>query len=170
VYDRGAWFPAFFGALAVLLALGALNNARIVGRLGVRRIVRRFSLGALAATGVLATLSLVTDGRPNFWLFALAIGLMLPLTQGLVPNCNTAAMVPVAHVAGTAAAIIATVTIGGSAILGGVLSGAFDRTTTPYSVGAFVFHVPAVALIWYVTSGKRGRVLDNPTSVTVPVE
>lgn len=170
VYDKGSWFPAFFGAIAVLLALGALNNARIVGRLGVRTIVRRFSIGALAATAALATLALVTDGRPNFWLFFAGVAIMLPLTQGLVPNCNTAAMVPVAHVAGTAAAIIATVTIGGSALLGGVLSEAFDRTTTPYSVGAFAFHVPAVALIWYVTSGARGRALDTPSTVAVPVE
>ncbi len=57
VYDYGTWFPLFFGAVAVLLALSSLNNAALVARVGVVRLVRRMSLIGLAAAGGLVAVS-----------------------------------------------------------------------------------------------------------------
>ena len=52
VYDYGSWFPLFFGGVALLLAFSSLNNARLVGRLGLTTLVRRMSVaGVVLARG-----------------------------------------------------------------------------------------------------------------------
>jgi DHA1 family bicyclomycin/chloramphenicol resistance-like MFS transporter len=155
VYDRGAWFPLFFGAIAVLLALSSLNNARLVRRLGVVALVRRMAVIGVVMAAVLAVVALTADGHPNFWVFSVALALVVPVAQGLVPNCNTAAMAPMPHVAGTASAVIGTVTTAGGALLGGAVSGAFDGTTRPIAVGIFVCITVAAGMILLATAQPR---------------
>jgi DHA1 family bicyclomycin/chloramphenicol resistance-like MFS transporter len=83
----------------------------------------------------------------------------VPLAQGLVPNANTAAMMPMPHVAGTASAIIGTITMAGGALLGGLVSGAFDGTVRPFALGVFTFMSIAAALILFgaTTRGHDDR-------------
>lgn len=149
VYGYGAWFPLFFGAIAVLLAVNSLTNAWLIGRLGVIRLVRITSvLGVLAAL-IFAVIAFTGDGRPNFWLFTIALCAVVPIAQGLSPNSNTIAMTPLPHVAGTASAIIATVTATGGALLGSLASDAFDGTVRPFAVYVLVFMVlSAICTRW----------------------
>jgi MFS transporter, DHA1 family, multidrug resistance protein len=158
VYGYGDYFPFFFGAIALLLAVSSLNNARLVGRVGVTVLVRRMAVIGVSLAAVLTVVSFTNGGRPNFWLFAVALGIMLPLAQGLVPNANTAAMAPVPHVAGTASAIIATITTAGGALLGGFVSGAFDGTVRPFAVGVFAFIAISAALILFGATTRAGAV------------
>lgn len=155
VYDRGEWFPLFFGAIAVLLALSSLNNARLVRRIGIRTLVRRMAVIGVVLASVLATVATIGGGHPNFWVFSVAIALVVPVAQGLVPNCNTAAMTPMAQVAGTASAVIGTVTTAGGALLGGVVSGAFDGTTRPIAFGMLAFISIAAVMILLATSTRH---------------
>lgn len=154
VYERGEWFPLFFGAIAVLLALSSLNNARLVRRLGVRTLVRRMAVIGVVLATVLAVVSLAGGGRPNFWLFSVSLAVVVPVAQGLVPNCNTAAMTPLPHVAGTASAVIGTVTTAGGALLGGLVSGAFDGTTRPMALGLLGFFTVAAAMVFLATAHR----------------
>lgn len=149
VYGYGAWFPLFFGVIAVLLAINSLNNARLVGRLGVIPLVRgQAIIGVVAAIGLVAV-SFTGDGQPNFWLFTLALCVVLPLVQGLSPNSNSLAMEPLPHVAGTASSIIATVTAAGGALLGGMASSAFDGTVRPFAIYILVFiSLAAASILW----------------------
>jgi len=149
VYGYGALFPLFFGVIAVLLAINSLNNARLVGRLGVIPLVRgQAIIGVVAAIGLVAV-SFTGDGQPNFWLFTLALCVVLPLVQGLSPNSNSLAMEPLPHVAGTASSIIATVTAAGGALLGGMASSAFDGTVRPFAIYILVFiSLAAASILW----------------------
>jgi DHA1 family bicyclomycin/chloramphenicol resistance-like MFS transporter len=72
---------------------------------------------------------------------------MLPSVTALVPNTNTAAMAPLASVAGMAAAIIGTVSTIGGAVLGGVVDRAYDGSVLPFTVAAFVFSLAAGAAV-----------------------
>ncbi|MGD9701776.1 MAG: multidrug effflux MFS transporter [Acidimicrobiia bacterium] len=155
VYGYGTWFPLFFGSIAVLLAVSSLNNARLVGRLGITTLVRRMAVVGVVLAGVLVVVSFTGSGRPNFWLFTLALAIVVPMAQGLVPNCNTAAMMPLPHVAGTASTIIATVTTAGGALLGGFVSSAFDGTVRPFAVGIAVYVVIAALFILVGATGGR---------------
>jgi len=163
VYDMGPWFPVFFGAIAVLLALSSLNNARLVRRLGITVLVRRMAVIGVALAAVLVVVALTDGGQPPFLLFAVALAVVVAVAQGLVPNCNTAAMMPVPHVAGTASAVIATITTAGGALLGGLVTGAFDGTTRPIAIGIFVFIASAAAMILLGT-----RAPASPTPIAPP--
>ena len=156
VYGYGTWFPLFFGVIAVLLAINSLNNARLVGRLGVTRLVRVQAVVGVAAGATLTGIAFTNSGRPNFWLFMLALCFVLPTVQGLSPNSNSLAMSPVPHVAGTASSIIATVTAAGGALLGGLASNAFDGTVRPFAVYILVYIALAAAFIlWGTTGGSK---------------
>ncbi|MDO8361267.1 MAG: multidrug effflux MFS transporter [Actinomycetota bacterium] len=158
-YGYGSWFPLFFGGIAVLLAVNSLNNARLVGRLGVVRLLRLEAMIALAAALALVAISFASDGgRPSFWLFVLVLAVLLPAVQGLAPNTNTLAMSPLPHVAGTASAIISTLTSAGGALLGGLASGAFDGTVRPFAVYLLVFAgVAATFIVWGTAAAERER-------------
>jgi DHA1 family bicyclomycin/chloramphenicol resistance-like MFS transporter len=90
---------------------------------------------------------MTSQGRPNFWLFFIALALVVPIAQGLVPNCNTAAMMPVPHIAGTASSIIATISTAGAALLGSLATSQFDGTVRPLAIIIFTFiSIGAIAI------------------------
>jgi MFS transporter, DHA1 family, multidrug resistance protein len=155
VYDYAVWFPLWFGVIAVVLAVSSLNNARLVGRLGVVRLVRRLTLLSVLGGAVLVGVSFSGGGIPNFWVLTIVLMVVLPMAQGTTPNANTIAMSPVPHVAGTASAVIATVTIAGGSLLGTIASDAFDGTVRPYAIFTAAYVAAAAMLIWWGTSGSR---------------
>jgi DHA1 family bicyclomycin/chloramphenicol resistance-like MFS transporter len=147
VYGYGSWFPLIFGTLAVLLAINSLNNARIVQRMGINKLVRQSALVGVGTSLLLVVISMTSQGRPNFWLFFIALALVVPIAQGLVPNCNTAAMMPVPHIAGTASSIIATISTAGAALLGSLATSQFDGTVRPLAIIIFTFiSIGAIAI------------------------
>lgn len=155
VFGYGKWFPLFFGAIAVLLAVNSLNNARLVQHLGAVPLVRRLAVVGTVTAALLAVVGFTGGAHPNFWVFTLALCLVIPVAQGLTPTCNTIAMTPVPHVAGTASALISTVTTAGGALLGGIASSAFDGTVKPFGVFILVFVASAAGLILWGTSSAR---------------
>jgi len=148
VFDQEDLFPLIFGALAIGLALGSLVAGRLVTRVGLARLVRYGALYAVGSAAVLALVGVASGGHPPLWLFFGASVLMLPSVTALVPNTNTAAMAPLASVAGMAAAIIGTVSTIGGALLGGVVDSAYDGSVAPFTVAALVFSVAAGAAIF----------------------
>ncbi len=153
-YDLEAWFPLFFGAIGVVLAISSLNNARLVRRIGVQRLVRRMSIVGVGAAVCLVALAVATGGKPNFLLFSAVLSVVLALGQGLSPNSNALAMAPVPHVAGTASSIIATVTSGGGAVLGGLAASFGSTSVTPFSVALLAYFAVATTLILWGTAGR----------------
>ena len=147
VYGYGSWFPLFFGSVAIMLALNSLNNARLVHKIGITQLVRRMVVVAMCTSFVFLLISRLNHGHPNFWLYAISLACVIPVAQGLVPVCNTAAMIPLPHVAGTASAIISTVTTAGGALLGNIGSSAFNGTVQPLAIALMAYVLIAAVLI-----------------------
>jgi len=147
VYGYGSWFPLFFGSVAIMLALNSLNNARLVHNIGITQLVRRMVVVAMCTSFIFLLISRLNHGHPNFWLYAIGIACVIPVAQGLVPVCNTAAMIPLPHVAGTASAIISTVTTAGGALLGNIGSSAFNGTIQPLAIALMAYVLIAAVLI-----------------------
>lgn len=154
VYGRGDWFPYIFGAIAAVMGVGVLANARAVGRFGVVRMVH----GVLLAYTVLALfgvgIAVVTGGSPPFWLYLGLLAVTLGTHAVLIPNVNTVAMDPVGEVAGTASAILGTVATGAAAILGAVVDRLYNGTVLPLSVAFLVAGVLGLVIVVWTERGK----------------
>lgn len=164
VYGYGTWFPVIFGCVAFVFSMNALNNARLVRTRGNIPLIRRLLTLAVASAGFFMAVAWFSDGSPAFWLYMVAIILVVPIAQGLGPLCNTAAMSPVAHIAGTASSVMATVTTAGGALLGGFASDQFDGTIRPLATWFFGFITIAAVL---VLIGTRVPARDKVTSTSV---
>jgi MFS transporter, DHA1 family, multidrug resistance protein len=158
VFDQARLFPVIFGVLAIGLAFGSLLSGKLVLRIGLARLVRLGAAYAVGTTFVLAVVGVATDGRPPLWLFLVASAVMLPSVTALVPNTNTAAMAPLGHVAGTAAAIIGTISTIGGALLGSVIDNAYDGTVRPFTIGAFALALLAATAVW--VAGRPTAAVD----------
>jgi len=135
VFDRGDQFPVIFGVVAILFAIGALINGSLVERLGIDRLVDIALLVQAPIIVALVIVSVSAGGRPSFWVFMPLLGLTLGTFMLLTPNLNSAAMVPVGHIAGTASAATGAVRIFGGALFGTIISSLTTTSVTPFAVG-----------------------------------
>jgi len=161
VFGQADLFAVIFGVLAIGLALGSLLSGKLVIRIGLARLVRLGAVYAVLTTLGLATIGVATGGQPPLWLFLLASGIMLPSVTALVPNTNTAAMAPLGHVAGTAAAVIGTISTIGGALLGSLIDRAYDGSVRPFTIGALSFALVAAGAVWVAGRPSPGTTIDE---------
>ena len=105
---RGLDGQDHFGVVALCFGTASFLNARIIGRFGLSKVLRVGSLTGVATSGALTALVLGFGGKPPVMLLILRMAVMLPVISGMAPNCNSAAMAPMPHVAGMATAILGT--------------------------------------------------------------
>jgi DHA1 family bicyclomycin/chloramphenicol resistance-like MFS transporter len=102
-YGVGAWFPAYFGGLALALGLASIFNARMVMRFGMYRLSLRalWSLTCLSLLFLVPTIAL--EGDPPLWALMVFLVPAFFCVGILFGNFNALAMEPMGHIAGTAA-------------------------------------------------------------------
>ncbi|MGQ9368643.1 multidrug effflux MFS transporter [Azospirillum sp. ST 5-10] len=155
VYGLGDLFPIVFGAIAAAMAAASLTNAKLVGRLGMRRVSHAALIGYVAICAVLALAGFPEDlPLIPFCGFLAATFFAFGL---IAPNFNALAMEPLGHVAGMASSFIGFYTTGSAALLGWAIGHAFDGTVRPLTMGiALCGLLTLVAVL--VT--ERGRLLQ----------
>lgn len=153
VFGRASWFPFVFGGTAVAMGAASPASGRVVNRVGVERLIGRVFLAYSAACVVLVVVAVVAHGRPGFWPYLLVLVAVLATHNVLFPNMSAAAMEPVGHVAGTAAAIFATASTAVGAIVGTRIDGAFDDTVNPFSWAFLIAAVVSGLLVLYAWGG-----------------
>lgn len=154
VYGRGDQFPIIFGGLAAVIGLAILLNGVIVDRVGARRIIHGALISYVVTAGIAMAFAVARGGRPNFWVFVLLLALPLASHGLLIPNANSLAMEPLGEVAGTASAIIGSVSILGGSLLGAAIDRAFDGTVTPMITAFFVASLVCFAVILFTERGR----------------
>lgn len=149
VFGAADEYPYLFGGLAAVMGGAMLANALLVRRFGTRRMSRGVLGIYLVLSFAFVGLAVVTGGRPPLGLFLVSLAGMLASHALLMPNFNTIAMEPMKPVAGTAAAVIGTVSTAGGALLGAVLDRLFDGTVLPLAIGfAVAGLVASAAVVW----------------------
>ena len=156
-YGVGAWFPAYFGALAVTLGLASVFNARMVTRFGMfplsLRALWSLSLLSLAFVGP----AILTDGNPPLWVLMAFLVPAFFCVGILFGNFNALAMEPMGHIAGTAAAVIASLSTSISLVFGIVIGQSFDGTILPLVIGmAGLSTISLPILYWVPARAPRG--------------
>lgn len=138
VFGLDSWFPIIFGLSAAVLGVGMLVNTRLLGVVSLRIILRGvFTTYLVAALAILA-LAFATDGTPHIGVFAVLFVPILFAHALLIPNLNSAALIPMGAVAGTAAAVIGTISTFGGALIGALIDVSYDGTILPLSIGLAV--------------------------------
>jgi len=155
-FGKGAEFHFWFAAIALLAATASLVNARLVVRLGMRRMVRGALLGQLAfGIAFLALSQIPLPAAVQFWAYFLwnsSVFFMVGLTLG---NLNAIALEPMGHMAGTTASVVGALATVGSVALAVPLALQFDGTPLPIALGVSGFVV--LALMVMRRLGNRGE-------------
>ena len=146
VFGLGEWFPLIFGGASLMLGAAMLFNPRFIDRFGLRRMVRYALVGYFAATLAFAGVAIATAGHPPFWLYLVTILPILVAHSFAMPNVNSAAMMPMGRLAGTAAAIIGAVATLGGALIGALIDAAYDGTVVPFAVSGVLVCTAAILL------------------------
>ncbi len=145
-FGRAESFPLWFGGIAIASASASILNARIVERVGMRRII---TVTLATQVGFSAFIAAATNWAflpaglffAAYVLWAVSIFALAGLTLG---NLNALAMEPVGHIAGTAASVIGAISTVLAVAIAAPIGLAFDGTPLPVALGLMI----AVALAW----------------------
>jgi DHA1 family bicyclomycin/chloramphenicol resistance-like MFS transporter len=151
-FKLGDKFPLAFALVAGALACATLLNARLVGRLGMRRLTHSALLFLVVVNIVhLAIVSTVGESLVLFLLFTSLSFFALGL---IGPNTSALAMEPMGHIAGAAAAANGFAGTTVAAFLGGVVGRFYDGTSTPIVMGFACLALAAFAVALWTEEGK----------------
>ena len=148
-FDQGANFPFWFGGIAIVSGSASFLNARLVMRLGMRRMVHLALTIQLAVSGTMLVLlaSHALAGTMAFAAYVLwqtSVFFMVGLTLG---NLNAIAMEPMGHIAGMAASMIGAVSTVAAVLIAAPIGLAFDGTPLPLAIGIFICVTLALLLM-----------------------
>jgi len=148
-YRTGEAFVLYFGLFALAIGLASFVNARLVMRLGMRRI-SGLALFALTALSLLFwPVVYACDGLPPFAAF-LGYGLSVFFCIGLLfGNLNAMAMEPLGHIAGIGAAVVGSLSTFISVPLGIMIGRFYDGGILPLVTGFALLGALAGAVFRY---------------------
>jgi DHA1 family bicyclomycin/chloramphenicol resistance-like MFS transporter len=152
LYALGPWFPLMFGALAALIAGAAFVNARLVERLGMRRLSHGAVIGFTLLSAALAGWASV--GQPPLIAFAALIAAAMTLVGLVFANFSALAMEPQATVAGLASSMIGGFSTLIGASIGFTIGQAYDGTIMPMALGYVMSGAGALAILLITERGR----------------
>ncbi|MCV6586550.1 MAG: multidrug effflux MFS transporter [Marinibacterium sp.] len=155
-FGHGDSFPYWFGGVAAVSASASVINARLVGRVGMRRLVT-WALGAqIGFSGIMLAISLTTTPGPVlFGLFVIwqtTLFFMAGMTLG---NLNAIAMEPMGHIAGMAASVIGAIATVCASALASPVALLFDGSILPLAVMVLLLCSAACALMLHMGRVER---------------
>ncbi len=152
-FGQGDVFHLWFGGIAIVASSAGFLNARFVGRLGMRAIIKTMFTAQIVITVVMIA---ITASDSPYWLafggyvlWVLANFFQAGLTIG---NLNALAMEEMGHIAGLAASVIAAISTIGAVVIAVPIALQFDGTPLPMAIGTLVC---AVLALWLTTLIKR---------------
>lgn len=149
-YALGTQFPAYFAALALTIGSASVVNARLVMRFGMRYLSTR-ALWALSSLSVIfATVAFLASGHPPFWALMAFLIASFFCFGILFGNFNALAMESLGHIAGTAAAVIGSLTTFISLFLGSIIGQAYDNSILPLVSGFACLSIASLITMYRV--------------------
>lgn len=135
-YGLGTRFPLYFAAISIASGLASLINARLVVRLGMRRLTS-------VANGALTLISIAyfayafaLQGNPPFITLFAYLFVNFFVVGIMFGNLNSMAMEPLGHIAGVGSAVVTSLSSMLSIPIGALIGRAFNGTILPL-IGGF---------------------------------
>ena len=154
-YGVGDAFPLYFGAVAAVMIPASIANARLVERIGMRRLSHFALVAQVIACGIVGLFGFPGDLPLVAFCAFLAIAFFC--FGVMMPNFNAIAMEPLGHLAGTGSSFIGFYSTAAGAVLGGIIGQAFDGTMQPFLIG---YAVLSVISLLTVLATERGRLFQ----------
>ena len=152
-YGLGKMFPFAFASVACAIALASFTNARLVRRLGMRRLSHT---ALVAHLGLSATLALLGTIIPlPLWLALGGMAACAFLYGLILANFNAIAMQPMGQAAGMAASLTGSYSTAAGALFGTLIAQQFNGTILPLFTGLAVLGFCALVSV-FVVEGRAG--------------
>ncbi len=154
VYHRGDQFAYYIVGMSLFMGAVIFAGSRLVKMVGADRVIVIALPSAVTLSVAVTLLSWQTDGRPAFLAWFALVTVINALRTLVIPLIQAQAMEPMGELAGTAAAVIGTVTLGGGAVLATFVDRAIAGSVTPLAVSYAGYGVIGLA---FALSARRHR-------------
>ncbi|UYQ91778.1 MFS transporter [Chitinophaga horti] len=152
IYNKPGLFAWVFGCIGVVMAMGALLNAKLVSVYGSRKTMKGLLVLYLTIACVLLAGVFILMPLPGMYFFFGCIALLLGINLAVEPNSSSLAMQNVGNNAGTASALYGTCFFFGGAMIGTLISYFMSFGLISMAVG---FAVIGLLTLWLTFSDKR---------------
>ena len=156
-YRTGAFFPLWFGMVALAFGGASLLNGRLVLKYGMRRLSRTATVAVTLVSVVAWPLAFAFEGLPPFPLlmaYLLAAFFCIGILFG---NLNALAMKPLGHIAGVGAAVVALLSTFIAVPAGALVGQRFDGTMYAQIAAFAVFGAATFAAMRWAERGGGAR-------------
>ena len=144
-YGRANTFPEWFALIAVLGGIASIINARLVIRLGMRRMVE-IGFAGQAVLSAIVLIAGMTLGTPFVLYIAWSVSIFF-MAGLVIGNLNALAMEPVGHIAGLASSVIGSLSTVLGVMLAAPVGYMFNGTTVPLSISTMILSAAGFLLI-----------------------
>lgn len=141
VYGLGSLFPIFFGILALCIGCASLFNSRIVIRYGMRKLTDRAMKTLAALSMVYLAVVFSMGGFSPLWMLMACLMTAFFCIGILFGNLNAIAMTPMGHIAGTASAVVGSLSSFIAVPLAILIGRCYNGTTLPLITGFTVLSI-----------------------------
>ncbi len=149
VYERSSQFPLYFGLMSTAMGLTAFLGSRMVARFGSNTMIVALLRVQLVATTALLVVSVSGGGRPLFFLWFGLLTMTNSMRTLVNPLSGSEAMQSMGDLAGTAASVMGTISMGGGALLASITDRFIRDSVTPLSTAYLVYGVlQFIAVMW----------------------
>jgi MFS transporter, DHA1 family, multidrug resistance protein len=164
VFNLKKYFPIFFALIAAAIGIGMLGNSRLVMKFGLRHVVSAGLIVYTAGAALLVLIAAITHGRPSATVYLPLLAITIAAHGTLMPNTNAAALRPMGAMAGTASAVIGTISTGLGSVLGGFINDAVTTTVWPVALGFL-----ACGIVAAITAIPGMRIADSAQQSDLPM-
>ena len=155
VFGRPTLLAGVFAATAATMAAANLLNARIVMRLGTRRISHG-AVSLLILTSA-AHLVLTLSGHEQLGTFVVLQAVQMACFGLAASNFSAMAMQNMGHIAGTASSVQGFLSLTLGAGVGALIGQSFDGSTAPLTAGFLLAGLAALAIVAATERGQLFR-------------
>lgn len=152
VFNQGEFFTLWFAGIAGSLAIANLLNARIVEKVGMRRISHTVLVAFILLSSLNAVLMVSLD--EPFWLFIPLFCLTFGCFGMMGSNFSALAMEPLGKIAGTASAAYGFATSTVSSAFGYLVASQFNGSAVPILYGFVGLGIASLAVVLITERGK----------------
>lgn len=131
VYGRGDVFAYYFAGMSVFMGLVVFTGSRLVTQIGADRMIVTLLPITVCLSAALALWSWQAGGQPWFFGWFAVIVAVNALRTFVNPLIQAQAMGPMGELAGTASAVIGTISMGGGAVLAMLIDRMIAGSVTP---------------------------------------